>query len=252
MTQKSSSSVPRSCFLTRELLFNSEVARIYAFDLISHGTAADILETRPIETAGDSPPTIFDSTQQYYSQAVALPSQAALFYGVPSLVVDAVILSCKDELREDGMLALRDNARWDAIKHLGVEPPGSEFILLPPRAVLKLALFLPATPAVVATVDALWDYIFGQNGDKSTAEDWQRTSDRRRLRCGKRIANSKMVANQQKAKELGLLAYVHHFGNHLSGNTWVRLFAYKGEFPPPRGDLWVSRTVTAKKSDSNQ
>jgi hypothetical protein len=252
MPQKSGSSNIRSCFLTRESLFNLQLARIYAFDLISHGTAADILETRPIETAGDSPPAIFDGTRQYYSQAVVLPHQAAAFYGVPETAINAVIVSNKDELREDGMLALQGNAYWDAVKHLGVRPPGSEFILLPPRAVLKLALFLPATPAVVATVDALWDFILGLGGDKSTAEDWQRTSDRRRLRCGKRIANSKMVANQQKAKELGLLAYVHHFGHHLSGNTWTRLFDYKGEFPPPRGDLWVSRIATVKKSDSNQ
>jgi hypothetical protein len=111
---------------------------------------------------------------------------------------------------------------------MNIDLPGDSksIKLLPLRAVLKLALFLPASPVVQLTLKELFKAIDWQGMIQSFTNDIIR---------GTRISPSRMKAYKERAKLLNRYAFVHHFGEQTCKETWERLFAYKGEFPPPLG-----------------
>jgi hypothetical protein len=229
--------------LTPDVLTISELARIYVFDRITHDLTIHEIVNCPQ----------LDSVLTYYGLPVMSESEVANYYNCLVDGVKAVSRQRRQELIGDGMLCLRGNALWDAVNHLKQQNPcfefyGSELLLLPPRALLKMALFLPGRKAQLI-LDFLWnDFILPEEGlDRSTPADWQATFARQKLRKCKRIGNAAMIANQEVVKKQNLLPYIQHFGQQTAVNTWARLLTYSGSFPPPRGDLWVTRVDTGSQ-----
>jgi hypothetical protein len=115
-------------------------------------------------------------------------------------------------------------------------------VLLPPRAVLHLCLSLTAVPAVAATVNALWKYVLAEKLNESTSADWYYTCNQHiQIDCDRRIKKQLLIKCLAQAKKRNLYPYIQHFGHQNCSQTWVSLFTYKGEFPPPRGSFYVER-----------
>jgi hypothetical protein len=144
-------------------------------------------------------------------------------------------------LFESGMLVLRGAALESArvMGHTAGIQQG--FVLLPPRAVLHLCLYLRPVPAVAATVNAFWDYVVAQKLHESTPADWHYTSNQHvEIECN-RIQEQRLLECLASAKERKLYPYIQHFGRQTCFEAWARLFTYEGEFPPPRGSFYVER-----------
>jgi hypothetical protein len=144
-------------------------------------------------------------------------------------------------LFESGMLVLRGAALESArvMGHTAGIQQG--FVLLPPRAVLHLCLYLRPVPAVAATVNAFWDYVLAEKLHESTPADWHYTSSQHvEIECN-RIQEQRLLECLASAKERKLYPYIQHFGRQTCFEAWARLFTYEGEFPPPRGSFYVER-----------
>ena len=142
------------------------------------------------------------------------------------------------ELIEGGLLVLRDKALEEALLKLNL-PQTKELLLLPPQAVIRLCLFLPALPAVVRTFNALWDYVVSKGLDESTLSDWESTVYRfTSIHCD-RIGADRELADRLKAeaKSLNLYPYIQHFGVQDCLETWFAVLAYKGAVPAATGQL---------------
>ncbi|MEG4532180.1 hypothetical protein [Microcoleus sp. D2_18a_D3] len=230
-------------FLTRDALFTSQLARIHTFDGITHDKALEILYdatvARQLETTREPIPR--HQWGKYFELPVMSVNDVAGYYGLKAKKIKTVISgvpSYLKELFEGGLLVLRDKAIEDACKQLGTPLTTNELILLPPQAVLRMCLFLPAIPTVVATVDTLWNYAVSEELSETTSADWEKTCYRYRAIHCDRISDRELVECLVKAKELNLYPYVQHFGQQDCLKTWSSLFAYEGEFPPPRGDFY--------------
>lgn len=236
----------RSQHLTRESLFRSHAAKVYVFDRIKHGTALEILckasVARQKEALAETAP------EHYWCEYFGLPVMplrvAANYYGLKKSEFVTHIRkngSYAGGLFESGMLVLRDAALESACfigYTVGIK---QSFVLLPPRAVLRLCLFLPATPAVVATVNALWEYVLAQKLNESTLADWIDTANQHLAIDCERIEENLLIECVAFAKERNLYPYIQHFGHQTCFEAWESLFAYEGEFPPSRGSFYVER-----------
>ena len=252
MTVQNACGNPQSQFLTRGLLFDSHAARIHTFDGITHDKALEILYeatvARQLETSCESLPQ--HHWGRYFGLPVMSVNDVARYYGLKAKKLKALISAVPsplEELFESGLLVLRDKALEDACKQLGISSTPSELILLPPQVVLKMCLFLPATPAVVATVDALWNYAVSEELNESTSTDWQKTCCHYRAIHCDRISDRELTECLVKAKELNLYPYVQHFGQQDCLKSWLSLFAYEGEFPPVRGDFYIKKQTWADR-----
>ncbi len=237
----------RSQFLTRGMLFKIHAAKVYVFDRINHGTALEILSRasafHQFQTFGTSDPK--HQWSEYFGLPVMPLNAVASYYGLQSPELEMYVHK-KDTyaggLFESGMLVLR-GAALESARFMGhnIGTLQRSFILLPPRAVLRLCLSLPAVPAVAATVKALWEYVLAEKLNESTPVDWHYAC-RQHVEVGcKRIEEERLIECLAEAKERKLYPYIQHFGSQTCFESWARLFAYEGEFPPPRGSFYVER-----------
>lgn len=240
MSQKLAADTPQ--FLTRETLFDVKVSRMHVFDNISHGTARYILSA------------VIPKYQwhEYFSLPVATVNDVADCYGLRAKNIKHAISadsSCLGELIEGGLLILRDKALDDIREQFGVDPRVKEILLFPPQALLRLCLFLPALPAVTRAFNALWDYIVSKGLDETTITDWEKTAYRYTAIHCDRIGEDRELADRLKveAKSLNLYPYVQHFGVQDCLETWFALLAYKGDFPPPRGNYYIRKHLWADR-----
>ena len=103
--------------------------------------------------------------------------------------------------------------------------------LLPPRAVLKLACWMPATQATILAlggIDAVASHRYEPLPEPVKMSQHYRAVE-------KRTAAKDRLALVAEAQEKGLYAYAKHFGDIKSGVTWKRLLAHGkrgGQFPP--------------------
>ena len=242
MTVQNACGNPQPQFLTRESLFDSRAARIHVFDSITHDKALEILcEVMPE-----------CHWARYFGLPVMTTNDVAAYYGLKAKHLKHTIGSdgpVLGELIEGGLLVLRDRALEEALLKLNL-PPTKELILLPPQALLRLCLFLPALPVVVRTFNALWDYLVSKNVDRTTLSDWESTVYRfTSIHCD-RIGADRELADRLKveAKSLNLYPYIQHFGVQDCLETWFALLAYKGEFPPPRGNYYIRKHLWADRT----
>jgi hypothetical protein len=232
MSQNNCQSQP----LTRETLFDSKAARIHVFDGISHGTARYIL----------SPMMPQRQWAEYYGLPVMSLTAVADYYGLKVKSIRHLLNasnSCLGELIEGGLLVLRDAALDEIRSQFEVDPKSKEYLLFPPQALLRLCLFLPALPQVTRTFNALWDYAVSKNMDETTVSDWEATVYRFcTVHCDP-IGVDRILADRLKAeaKDLKLYPYIQHFGVQACLESWFALLAYKGDFPPPRGNYYIRK-----------
>ncbi len=91
------------------------------------------------------------------------------------------------------MLVLRDVALESAREMGHTAGIQQGFVLLPPRAVLHLCLYLRPVPAVAATVNAFWDYVLAEKLHESTPADWHYTSSQHvEIEC-ERIEEQRLI-----------------------------------------------------------
>jgi len=93
----------------------------------------------------------------YYKASVLLPEQCDALYGVEPKTTDRLIRYFDSQLRQDGMFWCPETHLVDAEPVLGLcwtGKPSLNFVL-PPRAVLKLACWMPATTDTVRALSAL-------------------------------------------------------------------------------------------------
>lgn len=242
MSLQSESGDTRSHFLTRETLFDSKASRIFLFDSIHHGTARYILTAAMPDR----------QWSEYFGLSVMTVNDVADYYGLRVKNIKHVISangSCLGELIEGGLLILRDSALDDIRSQFDIDPKVKEFLLFPPQAVLRLCLFLPALPAVFRAFNALWDYAVSKGLDESTVADWESTVYRYcAIHCD-RIGADRELADRLKAeaKKLNLYPHIQHFGVQDCLESWFALLAYKGDFPPPRGNYYIRKQLWADR-----
>jgi len=238
--QNNCADIPQS--LTRETLFDSKASRIHLFDRISHDTAGYILSALMPRY----------KWSEYYGLPVMTVNDVAGYYGLRAKSIRHVLNasnSCLGELIEGGLLILRDSALDEVRSQFDVDPKVKEFLLFPPQAVLRLCLFLPALPGVVRTFNALWDYAVSKELDRSSLADWEATVYRFcTIHCDP-IGADRELADRLKAeaKSLNLYPYIQHFGVQDCLESWFTLLAYKGEFPPPRGNYYIRKHLWADR-----
>jgi len=236
----------RSQHLTRGVFFKNHVAKVYVFDRIRHGTALEILSRASAACRFESPTTAVSEHQwrEYFGLPVMSLSAAANYYGLNVSELEHHIrrkITYAGGLFESGMLVLRGAALESArlMGHTAGIQQG--FVLLPPRAVLNLCLYLRAVLAVAATVNAFWDYVVAEKLHESTSADWYYTSSQHvEIECDQ-IEEQRLLECLAEAKERKLYPYIQHFGRQTCFEAWARLFTYEGEFPPPRGSFYVER-----------
>lgn len=236
----------RSQHLTRESLFRIHAAKVYVFDRIRHGTALEILCFASIARQKKAPAETVP--EHYWCEYFGLPvmplGAVANYYGLKKSELETHIRkngSYAGGLFESGMLVLRD-AALESARFMGYTVGIKQsFVLLPPRAVLRLCLFLPATPAVVATVNALWEYVLAEKLNESTLADWIATVNQHLAIDCERIEENLLIECVAFAKERKLYPYIQHFGHQTCFEAWESLFAYEGEFPPPRGSFYMEK-----------
>lgn len=236
----------RSQFLTRGSLFKIHVAKVYVFDHIRHGTALEILCKASVALQKEAPGETVPEHQwcEYFGLPVMSLGAVANYYGLKKSELETHVRkndSYAGGLFESGMLVLRDAALESArfMGHtVGIK---QSFVLLPPRAVLRLCLFLSAAPAVVATVNALWEYVLAEKLNKSTPADWLYAANQHAAIYCEKIEEHLLIECLAEAKERNLYPYIQHFGHQTCFEAWESLFAYEGEFPPPRGRFYIER-----------
>jgi hypothetical protein len=236
----------RSQFLTRGSLFQVHPAKVYVLDRITHDTALEILSRALAACRFESPHTEVSEHQwrEYFGLPVISLSAATNYYGLKVSELEHHIRkknTYAGGLFESGMLVLRGTALESArlMGHAAGIQQG--LVLLPPRAVLSLCLYLRPVPAVAATVNAFWDYVLAEKLQESTPADWYYTSIQHvEIEC-ERIEEQRLLQCLAEAKERKWYPYIQHFGRQTCLEAWASLFTYKGEFPPPRGSFYVER-----------
>ncbi|MEG4324712.1 hypothetical protein [Microcoleus sp. herbarium5] len=175
----------------------------------------------------------------YHQASVLLPEQCDSLYGVEPRTTDRLIRYFGGELKGDGMTQCPETFAVEVEETLGlcwIGKPSTNF-LLPPRAVLKLACFMPATQAVILALS-----IIGQSADA----EYMPLSPEGRMSQHSRSVKERLTHNKgkegmkQQARERGVYLYAKHFGDLDSGITWKRLLAHAergGQFPPTRLEL---------------
>ncbi len=167
-----------------------------------------------------------------------LPEQVDALYGVEPKTTDRLIRNFDPQLRQDGMFWCPETHLADAEPILGlcwIGKPSLNF-LLPPRAVLKLACWMPATQATIWALDGL-DII--ANKPYEPLPDPVRMSQNYRA-IDKRLSAKDKAVLIQEVKKQGIYAYAKHFGDWNSGVTYTRLLLHwsrGGQFPPTRQEL---------------
>jgi hypothetical protein len=237
----------RSQFLTRGSLFKNHAAKVYVFDRIRHGTAQEILSQASAARQLEVPYTKVSKHQwrEYFGLPVMSVTAAANYYALNVSELEHHIRkknTYAGGLFESGMLVLRGAALESArlMGHTAGIQQG--LVLLPPRAVLHLCLSLTAVPAVAATVNALWKYVLAEKLNESTSADWYYTCNQHiQIDCARQINKQLLIKCLAQAKKRNLYPYIQHFGHQNCSQSWVSLFTYKGEFPPPRGSFYVER-----------
>ena len=229
MSQQSASRTPRSQFLTYS--WDAPLAlrwyRDAVFDGISHTVALQVL-------------TVCKSAHwlHYYRTPVLLPEQCDALYGVEPKTTDRLIRYFDPQLREDGMFWCPETHLADAEPILGlcwIGKPSLNF-LLPARAVLKLACWMPATQYTIwalGGIDAVASKAYDPLPKPVRMTQHYRAVERRIAAKDKLV----MIAESQ---EKGIYAYAKHFGDIKSGVTYKRLLTYHergGQFPPTRQEL---------------
>uniref|UniRef100_UPI00403F93CA hypothetical protein n=1 Tax=Microcoleus sp. OTE_8_concoct_300 TaxID=2964710 RepID=UPI00403F93CA len=151
---------------------------------------------------------------------------------------DRLIRYFDPQLRGDGMFWCPETHLADAEPVLGlcwIGKPSLNF-LLPPRAVLKLACWMPAT---INTMRVL-DYV-----DNIASEYYEPLPDPAKISQHYRSTKERLAPKDRfelvaEAKYKGIYAYAKHFGDWNSGVTYKRLLVHYergGQFPPTRQQL---------------
>ncbi|MEG4294850.1 hypothetical protein Q5692_39575 [Microcoleus sp. C2C3] len=149
MSQQSASRTPRSQFLTYS--WDTPLAlrwyRDAVFDGISHSQAFSALDIG----------TQVARWLHYYQAPVLLPEQVDAFYGVEPKTTDRLIRNFEAQLSSDGMFCCPETFLVHAEPILGLCWIGKPHLnyLLPPRAVLKLACWMPATKNTMRTLSRI-------------------------------------------------------------------------------------------------
>jgi hypothetical protein len=206
------------------------------FDGISHSAALSVLNigVKSIKWL------------RYYQALVLLPEQCDALYGVEPKTTERLIRYFDPQLRQDGMFWCPETHLADAEPVLGlcwIGKPSLNF-LLPPRAVLKLACWMPATAYTMQSLSAI-----GLIAKQATAQlprqlpkqlpEQVRMSQNYRA-VKDRLATKDRVVLVQETKDKGIYAFAKHFGNWDSGVTYKRLLTHHergGQFPPTRQEL---------------
>ena len=230
MSQQSASRTPRSQFLTYS--WDAPLAlrwyRDAVFDGISHSQAFGALDIG-VKSA---------QWLHYYQAPVLLPEQCDAFYGVEPKTTDRLIRYFDSQLRQDGMFWCPETHLADAESVLGlcwIGKPSLNF-LLPPRAVLKLACWMPATDYTIWTLSAIG--LIASKAYEPLPAPVKMTQSYRAVE--RRVASKDRLAMVAEAKDKGIYAFAKHFGNWDSGVTYQRLLTHHergGLFPPTRQQL---------------
>jgi hypothetical protein len=230
MSQKDCAVSPRSISLSYswDAPLTIRWYRDAVFDGISHSQAFEVFGLGGCVTRW----------LHYYQSPVLLPEQCDALYGVDPGTTDRLIRYFDSQLRSDGMFWCPETHLADAEPILGlcwIGKPSLNF-LLPPRAVLKLACWMPATLNTIWALERL---------NAITSKAYQPLPNPVKLsqhyqQVERRTAPKDKAALIQEAKDKGVYAYAKHFGNWDSGVTYKRLLAHYergGQFPPTRQEL---------------
>ena|SRR6476661_7198136 len=231
MSQKSVTGDPRSQFLTYS--WDAPLAlrwyRDAVFDGISHSQAFSVLNFG-IKVV---------RWLHYYQAPVLLPEQCDALYGVEPKTTDRLIRYFDSQLRGDSMFWCPETHLADAEPILWlcwIGKPSLNF-LLPPRAVLKLACWMPATDYTIWVLRCLM---------RIASEDYEPLPEPVKMSQHYRAVEKRGRVFKDKfelvaeAKDKGVYAYTKHFGNWDSGVTYQRLLTHHergGQFPPTRQEL---------------
>ena len=230
MSQKSACDATRSQFLTYS--WDTPLAlrwyRDAVFDGISHLAAFDELDitVKSIQWL------------HYYQAPVLLPEQCDALYGVEPKTTDRLIRYFDSQLRQDGMFWCPETHLADAEPILGlcwIGKPSLNF-LLPPRAVLKLACWMPATQATIGALGGI--DVIAYEPCNPLPEPVKMSQNYRSTK--ERLAPKDRFELVAEAKDKGVYAFAKHFGNWDSGVTYKRLLTHHkrgGQFPPTREEL---------------
>jgi hypothetical protein len=221
---------PRSQFLTYswDALLALRWYRDAVFDGISHSVAFGALDIG-VKSA---------QWLHYYQAPVLLPEQCDTFYGVEPKTTDRLIRYFDPQLRQDGMFWCPETHLADAepvLELCWIGKPSLNF-LLPPRAVLKLACWMPATDYTIWTLSAIGS--IAEKAYEPLPDPVKMTQHHRSVKD--RLASKDRVELVAEAKDKGIYAYTKHFGNWDSGVTYRRLLTHHergGQFPPTRQQL---------------
>ncbi|MEG4989042.1 hypothetical protein QUB08_25300 [Microcoleus sp. BR0-C5] len=126
------------------------------------------------------------------------------------------------------VLTRNDVRRASAEVDLAYENIPNTTYLLPPRAIAKMALVLPAASVVQAVLRSL-------NDEFPMIEAATLKLPHNDIVRGTRISSAQISRYTAQAKIVGKYAYIQHFGDKVSHQTWERLLNYQGAFPPPCG-----------------
>ena len=229
MSQQSASRTPRSQFLTYS--WDAPLAlrwcRDVVFDGISHTVALQVL------AVGKSQQWL-----HYYQAPVLLPEQCDALYGVEPKTTDRLIRNFEAQLTGDGLFACPETFIEYSEPILGICWIGKPHLnyLLPPRAVLKLACWMPATQATIWALGGIG--VIATKPYEPLPEPVRMSQHYRVVE--RRTAAKDRLAMVQEVQELGLYAYAKHFGDLKSGITYKRLLTHHergGQLPPTRQEL---------------
>ncbi|MEG4307134.1 hypothetical protein [Microcoleus sp. D3_18a_C4] len=229
MSQHSAPHTPRSYFLTYtwDKPLSLQWYRESVFDGIDHNEAfLSLWMVKDVKWL------------DYYQAPVLLPEQCDSLYGATPRTTDKLIRYFGGELKGDGMIQCPEIFSVDSEEALGlcwIGRPSTNY-LLPPRAVLKLACFMPATQNVLLTLS-----IISQAADPVYAPLSTEVRMSQHSRSVKeRLAPKDREVMKREARERGIYLYAKHFGDLDSGITWKRLLTHYergGQFPPTRLEL---------------
>ena len=230
MSQKSACDAPRSQFLTYS--WDAPLAlrwyRDAVFDGISHSQAFGALDIG-VKSA---------HWLHYYQAPVLLPEQCDALYGVEPKTTDRLIRYFDSQLRQDGMFWCPETHLVEAEPVLGlcwIGKPSLNF-LLPPRAVLKLACWMPATDSTLWALQSL--KTIASKAYEPLPDPVKMSQHYRSVK--NRLTTKNKLGVTREAKDKGVYAYTKHFGNWDSGVTYERLLTHHergGQFPPSRQEL---------------